>query len=109
MTINIKPLVQSKFLENAITQQYTGVKTVIDKFTVTNVTGSNVNLDVYLVPSGGTAGSSNQVVVTKTILPNQCYNIFEVTGHCLASGASIYTNSSSASALVAYITGREIT
>ena len=43
MTVLAKPLLVSKYAEAAQTTQYTvasGVRTILDKFTATNVTGS---------------------------------------------------------------------
>lgn len=110
MTTNVTVLVPAKYVENSITTQYTAdnVKAVIDKFTVTNISAGNITFDAYIVITAGTAGSANQLVKSKVLIPNQCYNVFEIMGHSLPSGSFIATNASSASSLVMYISGREL-
>lgn len=111
MTITVVNFIPSKMAENAITGQYTAVarKAVIDKFTATNTGSSDVTFSIYLVASGGTASSSNQVLRTRTIAPNECYTCPEVVGHSLEAGGFIATNCSAASVLSIRCTGREIT
>lgn len=112
MTVTAKPLVEAKFAENAQTTQYTapvGTRTIIDKFTATNVTGASATLAVNLVPSAGAAGSSNVVTQTKTIAAGATEVFPEQVGQILAPGDAISTLAGTASALVLRISGREIT
>lgn len=112
MTVTAKPLVEAKFAENAQTTQYTapaGTRTIIDKYTVTNVTGSSATFTGNIVPSGGAAGSSNVVTQTKTIAANSTEVFPEQVGQILGPGDAISTLAGTASALVLRISGREIT
>ena len=61
----------------------TGARTRIDKFTGTNAAASNVTISIWLVSSGGTAGNSNLIVDTKTIVPDECYLFPELVGQWL--------------------------
>jgi hypothetical protein len=112
MTVTAKPLVEAKFAENAQTTQYTapaGTRTIIDKFTATNVTGSNAVLTINVVPSGGSVGSSNIITQTKTIAANSTETFPEQVGQILGPGDAVSTLAGTASALVLRISGREIT
>lgn len=104
-------IIPRKFCETSITPQYTAVncRTVIDKFTATNVSGGNVLFSAYLVPSGGSAADSNLIIQSQTITPGQCYEAFELVGQSLLPGGFIACVSSGASALVLSATGREFT
>lgn len=111
MTVLAKPLLVSKYAEAAQTTQYTvasGVRTILDKFTATNVTGSAATLSVNLVPSGGTAGASNTITLTKTLAAGDVYTFPEIVGHVLAGGEFVSTLAGTATAIVIRISGREI-
>lgn len=102
-------LFSAKFAENAQTTQYTSnlVQTSIDKFTATNVTGLAATITVNLVASGDVAGTSNMVVITKTIPAGKSYTFPEVVGHILAAGGFISTIAGTASAIVIRASGRQ--
>jgi hypothetical protein len=111
MPVLVKTLIQSKQAENAQTTQYTATncKTVIDKFTATNTSASNVTLSVNLVASGGSAGVSNLIVDSRAIAPDETYTFPELVGQVLEPGGLISTISSAATALTIRASGREIT
>lgn len=104
-------IIPRKYCENVATSQYTAVncKTVIDKFTVTNVSAGNVTFSAYLVPSGGSTSNSNLIVQNQTITPGQCYDAYELVGQSLLPGGFIVCVASATSALVLSATGREFT
>jgi hypothetical protein len=112
MTVTAKTLLEAKFAENAQTTQYTvpaGTRTIVDKFTATNVTGASATLVINVVPSAGTAGSSNIITQTKTIASGATEVFPEQVGQILNAGDFISTLAGTASALVIRISGREIT
>lgn len=111
MTVTVKNLVAPKLAEATQTTQYSAAncKAVIDKFTVTNNSGSNATISINLVPSGGSAGTSNLLVNAKTVVPGETYTCPEVVGHVLENGGFISTIASSAGALAIDVSGREIT
>ena len=111
MGVLVKTLIPSKQAENAQTTQYTGVncKTVIDKFTATNTSASNVTLSVNLVTSGGSAGVSNLITDSRSIAPDETYTFPEIVGQVLESGGFISTIASAATSLTIRASGREIT
>lgn len=112
MTVTVTQLIPAKQAENAQTTQYTsgtGVRTIIDKFTATNTSGSNVQLSVNLVALSGTAGASNLIVQTRTIVPGETYTCPELVGHNLLPGGFISTLASAATSLTIMASGRQIT
>ncbi len=110
MTVTVKVLVPAKQAENAQTTQYTATncKAIIDKFTVTNTTGSPVTFAVNLVTSGGAAGASN-LILSKTIAANSTYTCPELVGHDLDASGFISTIAGAATSLTIRVSGREIT
>ena len=112
MTTTAKPLFVAKYAENAITQQYpcpASARTIIDKFTGTNTSAAVATLSVYIVPSSGSAGASNQITVTKSLAVGEVYTFPEIVGQVLSGGEFISTLASAASAIVIRASGREIT
>lgn len=111
MTVTVKNLVPAKYAENSQTTQYTATncKTIIDKFTVTNISAANATISINLVASGGSAGSSNLIVKSKTVAPNATYLCPELIGHSIDASGFISTIASAVSALVIDVSGREIT
>lgn len=111
MTITPAALIEAKFCEVAETTQYTstGLQTLLDKFTGTNVTAAPAVITVRIVPSGGTAGTANAITYVKTIAPGQAYLFPELIGHILAPGDFISTLGGTASAIVIRASGRQVT
>lgn len=110
MTVNAVTLLEAKYAENSQTTQYTSsnVRTIVDKFTATNVTGSAATIVVNIVPSAGTASASNVVLQTKTLAAGECYVCPEVVGQVMNVGDFISTIAGTASAVVIRISGRQV-
>jgi hypothetical protein len=111
MTTTVSNIIPAKFAENAQTTQYTAVncKTIIDKFTVTNISAGAVTFSANLVVVAGSAGSSNLILKNKSIAVNETYSCPELVGQTLDIGGFISTIAGSASALTIRASGREIT
>lgn len=111
MTVTVKALIPAKQAENTQTTQYTAVncKAIIDKFTATNTTAANVTISVNLVTSGGSAGTTNLIVDTRAIAPDETYTFPELVGQVLDSGGFVSTIAGTATALTIRASGREIT
>lgn len=111
MAVTAKPIISAKYAENAQTTQYTATncRTVIDKFTATNVSAANATFSINIVPASGVAGADNLVMKTRSIAPNECYTCPEVVGHSIEPNGFISTIASVASAIVIRSSGREIT
>ena len=111
MTVQVVSLFDPKYAENAQTTQYTSanVRTIVDKFTVTNVTAGTVTFALNLVPSGGAAGSGNLLIATRGILAGETYLCPEIVGHTLDSGDFISTLAGAATSLAIAASGRTVT
>ena len=111
MTVTVRNIIPRKQAENAQTTQYTAVncKTIIDKFTVTNTTGSAAVFTANLVASAGAAAATNTVLSAKSIAPGETYTCPELVGQTLESGGFISTLAGTATALTISASGREIT
>ena len=111
MAVTIKNLIPLKAAEATQTTQYTSTnaRTVIDKFTATNVSSSPVTITVNIVPLAGTVGLSNRSVEAKTIAAKETYTVPELVGHTLEAGSFISTIASAANSLNIMCSGREIT
>lgn len=110
MAVTLKVLVPPKQLENSQTTQYTAsnVRAIIDKATVTNTSASNVTLSVNLVTVSGSAGSSNLIIDTRTIVPDETYLCPELVGQVLEAGSFISTIAGAATSLTMRVSGREV-
>ena len=112
MTTTAKCLLEAKYAESSETTQYTagtGTRTIIDKFTGTNVTASAATLTVKIIASGGTASADETIVYQKTIAAGETYTFPEVTGQILNAGDFLSTLAGTASAIVVRMSGRENT
>jgi hypothetical protein len=111
MTVIIKVLIPAKQAENTQTTQYTAtnVKAIIDKFTVTNTSGNNVTFSCNLVTTGGSAGASNLIVDSRSLVPDETYTCPELVGQALDVGGFISTIAGAATSLTIRASGREIT
>ena len=110
MAVTPKVLVPPLQMQNSQTTQYTAtaVRAIIDKATVTNTDTVNRTFSVNLVTSGGSAGNSNLVIDTKTVVPDETYLCPELVGQVLEVGGFISTIASAGTALTIRISGREI-
>lgn len=82
----------------------TAAKTRIDYMAFTNVTASNVTLDVWLGPAG-----ASQRIKLKTILPSETYLCPEVIGALLVPGAVVQWLCSAPNALYGSANGVQFT
>lgn len=114
MAVSNSAIIETKYVEDVLTTQYTSpagtvpVQTIVDNFTVSNSSGGSETVTVHLVPAGDTADASN-VVKTKTLADGRTYNFSEVVGHTLEPGDFIAAISSTASTLVLRASGRLLT
>jgi len=110
MAVKVVNIIPSKFAEVAQTTQYIAenCKTIIDKFTATNVSAAPVTISVNLVLTGA-AGDENLIVKEKSIAAGETYVFPELVGHSLEPSSLISTLASAADALVVRASGREVT
>lgn len=111
MTVSVKCLIEPAQAPAAVATQYTapvGVRTIIDKFTGTNVTAGAVALTVYLVNAAGTAGVTNEIVAAKSLAAGECYTFPEIAGHVLNPGDFIAFLAAAAASITVRASGREV-
>lgn len=111
MVVTPAELVQAKYAENTATVQVTGagIATIIDKFTVTNVTGVPVSFTAYLTIPLGVPSAANTVLSSRQIASNETYTCPELVGHVLANGGRIATLAGASTSLVIRCSGRILT
>lgn len=111
MAVNIKNIIPRKTAASGAETQYTAVNctTVIDKFTISNVTTTTAGILVYLVASGDSPGNDNLVIPIKFIQGNEVYTCPELVGQVLLAGGYISTNALAGSTFTLSASGREIT
>ena len=111
MTVIAKALLGAKYAENSQTTQITsptGVRTLVDKFTATNVTASAATLSVNVVTSGGAASAANLILDGKSLAAHETYTCPELVGQILNAGDFVSTIAGTASAIVIRASGREV-
>lgn len=91
MSVTLKAMIPATQLTSSAATYYTATRVTarIDNFTVTNTDSSAHQLTVYLVASGGSAGDSNTIIDTKSILPGETYTCPEMIGKILPVGSFI--------------------
>lgn len=87
----------------------TGVQTRIDKCTVTNSDSTAYTFSIYLVPSGGSAGATNQIIATRSVNAGETYTCPEIVGQWLNSGQFLAAVASTAAKLTLRVSGIEVT
>jgi hypothetical protein len=111
MTVTVKVLVPAKYAEASQTTQYTstGVTTIIDKFTATNISASAATISVNLVTVADTAGNTNLITKTKSLQAAEVYTFPELVGQVLGAGDFISTIAGTGSAINIRVSGRQVT
>jgi Ca2+-binding RTX toxin-like protein len=111
MTVTVTVLIPAKIVEDTQQTQYTssGLKTIIDKFTATNFSGSIAVISVNIVSAAGTTGNANLITKTKTLQPTEVYTFPELVGQVLNSGDFISTLAGTSTAINIRASGRQIT
>ncbi len=111
MSVTAKVLINSKFAANGTNTEYTApvsTRTIIDKFTATNVDASARTLTVFFVPSGGSAGSSNTIISALSISAGATTDLTQLQNQIMAAGDFIAASASAANAIVIRASGREV-
>lgn len=106
-----KALVSGSQISNSATTYYTAtnVQSRLDKCTVCNNTAGAVTFDMWLVPSGGSSGASNQVIQDRSVNAGETYTCPEIVGQWLNAGQFVVAQASAATSLTLRISGIEVT
>jgi hypothetical protein len=109
MASTFKILGQSNPTSTSVATLYTvpsATQSVISTITTTNLTTSAVNIDIYVVPSSGTAGSANAVVFEAPLAASTTQGF--TLGLTMGAADSIQVKTAAASAVTFQAFGQEI-
>lgn len=110
-TTTAKPLILTQYAESSATTEYTtpsNSKSLIDKFTATNITGGALTVNIWLLPNGQTVGNEYLVIDTFSIAANTCKDFTELANQYLDTGEAIAVQASAASSIIIRCSGREV-
>jgi hypothetical protein len=109
MAISLAVLAPSTPLPATATLLYTSpggaLHTLVKNGTFSNVTGTAASLTVYRVASGGTAGTTNELIPGISIAANSTYVSGELRDMILEPGDTIWALGSAANAINASLSG----
>lgn len=83
--------------------------TLIDAFSMTNISPGDVVVDVYLVLDGMSASEENRVIKNHILAANETYVFYQIMGHTLNANAFIVCETDTNAAVNVNISGRVIT
>lgn len=114
MATTYEVIIFTKFMENATVTQYSSSavpneknRTIIDKFTVTNVTPfANLTFDVHIVNAGDAVTDTNKIIDARPLAVGETYDCPELVGVVLAESQSIATFTAAENSLVLRASGR---
>ncbi|MCF4166332.1 hypothetical protein L2U69_11810 [Zavarzinia compransoris] len=104
-------LVSGAQLTNSPATYYTAtnVKARIDAATIRNDNSTAETFSIWLVPTGGSADDTNQVIKDRSIAAGQSQIVPEIVGHYLEAGGTIQAVASNGSQVNLIVSGGEIT
>jgi len=111
MATTPKPLLDPTTIAASTTTYYTvptATTTIIKHFALHNTSASPVQVTVYLVESGGTAGVGNQLF-KKTLAALESLQVFAAINATLETGASIQCSAGTGSVVSLHVSGNEVT
>jgi len=111
MTVLARPVINRQFVSDtpAVVFTSTGVKTIVDKATVTNTSASPVQVDLYVnTPAGTGITSQMHVLIGKMVAADECYMLPEITGRTFEAGSGLTAKCGTASTLCIALSGRNI-
>ncbi len=108
MPVTPKVLINNIYITTGLNQKlHADELTIIDKFTVTNVSSSEASLTVAL--SNLSQPEDGIIISNRIVAPNETYTCPEITGHVLKANGRVHAQSSIADALILRASGRELT
>lgn len=83
----------------------TNIKTTLTAATVTNPTAGAVTLDVWLVPSGGSANDASKVYNGLSVAAGDHVGLPLLVAQTLDEGEAVHMSASSATSLTVHLSG----
>jgi len=110
MTTEYQNIVPARILPLGQTTVYnsTGVITILDAFTMANISAANVVVDVFMVPNGDSPSDDNRLIKNHTLAGDETYPFYELLAHTINAGGSIVVQSDTNAAVNLMISGRVI-
>jgi len=105
-----KRLVDGSQLTVAAVTYYTtpvNTLTTISACTLTNTTAGALTATLYLVPSGGSATTSNCILSARTIAAGESFNVGSAIGQTLPAGGTLQGLASAATSIAIVASGYE--
>lgn len=111
MAITPARLIAGSQIAASATTYYTATnkKARIDAMTLCNTTGGAITVDIHLVPSGGSATASNQILQDYSVAANSAVVVTQAIGHWLEAGGTIQASASAATSVTLVASGVEYT
>jgi len=112
MAVTAKRLISGSELTGSLATYYTApanTRAVIKKLTLTNKSVGALTVDLHLVPSGGTADDTNQLLDAESVAAGECLEITQAENQVIETGGFIRALASSAAEITIICSGVEIT
>jgi hypothetical protein len=106
------PLINTQFASASQTTEYTApaaTRTIVDKFTATNIDTGAQTITVNIVPAGQSVGAQNTITKAFSIAAGATAILSEMQNQILASGDFISVIAGTGAKVVIRASGREIT
>ena len=87
-----KRIIQGATLTGSAATYYTvapNTTTVIKKLPIVNTTAGAVNCTIYLIPNGGTAGSTNTITSARSIAAGETWSCPDAENMVMTAGGQI--------------------
>lgn len=111
MTVIARALYEAAQIPAANTTVYTApasTRTILDKATVTNTTGTAATITAFVVAAAGAAGAANTVISAQSVAAGTSYLCPEIVGQVLNPGDFVVVTAGTAAALTFRLSGREV-
>jgi hypothetical protein len=109
MSVTPQSLIQPKFASTTANNDYAAqARTLLDKFTVTNVGATTAAITIWVVPPAASVGNSTRIISQRLIAPNETFSASELAGHVIENGSGIWCQSTATNSLVLFASGRII-
>lgn len=79
-------------------------RVIISKMTIANVTAGVHTVQIHIVPAGGTANATNQLL-NKTLDTDQSFPVYQLEGQILSAGDTIWAKTGAASSVLLMASG----
>lgn len=107
--LEIYPIAQLGTAAAAVYTSPAGTWTQINKVTAQNTDASSQTVTIYMVPTGGSAGSTTITTNAQALSPGQTWNSPWEIGHVLNPGDSLQAKASAAAVVNFLVSGTQFT